>query len=704
MTYEETMRSVRREMEDIREHRPKTLSIAVNGKITAFHDVQGAQSTLSSRIESPEGAQFIEVFAEQRIRLALLPIGERPPVGSDVQTQHIRLCDDRWLELRLRFDGVGLESEVTYFDPVLAQSFTAADQDEIEDSAWAESETAPLPTLPVPLSWRTRVLQFVQAPMISRGFAWTVGLILALGVGGLLTYRLVRPLDADQLLSRSVAMETSSLEGNAEHETMRIEVRAADGQVRQQGIIDLWKEGTAGRLMRKLYNAQHVLLAAEWRNQNGIVASYAVPGSAQTSDADRELMRGGFWRTELSASAYRADGGKQLQARRVGENYELTSKNALAGHDAVAESVLVLDREFHPISETLRLRGEDGNHEVHLVRTGYEVRSAHSVPDSVYSPEEFEPVGSSAPGTGSLVGGSPLLPQASAMRAAVLQIAALYELNRLAADTGEPISITRTEDDHILVSGTVADSRRREEIRSSLESLPDHQLLNVHLASQGNSYGAGAARERKTMHGMTVYDFAGSSAPADPVLNRHFAQRRLNGDQVKEAMAQFSRDALGHAQRALQHAYALQRLGASFTPIELQTAPVESQHMWAAMAARHAAALDSELEALNTQLAALGAPGASAPASGEGRRRIHHPSEFARAANLLLSQVQAMNTKMGNAFTSTVSGSKTEDSAKFIADALQSIPLTTTRQMATFTSELAKQDEASPAPGGAQSK
>ena len=39
---------------------------------------------------------------------------------------------------------------------------------------------------------------------------------------------------------------------------------------------------------------------------------------------------------------------------------------------------------------------------------------------------------------------------------AELQIAVLYQLNRLHADTGEPIEVKRTEDGRIQVSGAIA--------------------------------------------------------------------------------------------------------------------------------------------------------------------------------------------------------------------------------------------------------
>ena len=61
-----------------------------------------------------------EVFSEHDAWLALLPVEELPPSGSSVKSQRVELSDDRWLELVLTFDGLGLNSEVSYSDPALA--------------------------------------------------------------------------------------------------------------------------------------------------------------------------------------------------------------------------------------------------------------------------------------------------------------------------------------------------------------------------------------------------------------------------------------------------------------------------------------------------------------------------------------------------------------------------------------------------------
>jgi DNA-directed RNA polymerase specialized sigma24 family protein len=111
-SFEGMMQSVHRKWARIHQHRPRRLSIALNGMVIANHDVRSEHNRLFARIEHPEHAQFVEVFSEQHLRLALLAINDPPPEGLATRTQQVSLSDGRWLELSISFDGQGLFREV----------------------------------------------------------------------------------------------------------------------------------------------------------------------------------------------------------------------------------------------------------------------------------------------------------------------------------------------------------------------------------------------------------------------------------------------------------------------------------------------------------------------------------------------------------------------------------------------------------------
>ena len=265
------MLAVRRRWDKVHEHRPRTLSIAVNGHIIAFHDVLAEHSKLSARIEHPENVEFVEVFSEQDVRFALLSIGELPPEGAPVRTQRVDLSDDRWLELSLAFDGQGLNGQVAYFDPALA---SVAMEEEREEPAAQAANASNLLRLAAAFRW------VLAAMTPSSAFAWTLILAVIFASAGYFAFRhsTSLPLRAMKILDESVRTEAESLRGETEHQTLRVEEISSNGKVLQQGTVDLWKDGNGDRYLRRLYDTQHRVLAAEWRNKSGEHTSRRNPG------------------------------------------------------------------------------------------------------------------------------------------------------------------------------------------------------------------------------------------------------------------------------------------------------------------------------------------------------------------------------------------------------------------------------------------
>ena len=228
VTQRTMLRSLRRRWGGIHEHRPISLSIAVNGQIVAFHDVQGEHSTLSARIEHPERAQFVEVFSEHDVRLALLPVEEMPPHGSSMKSQRVELSDDRWLELVLTFDGWGLNSEVAYFDPALAVDL--AEEEEVNPIA-LETNPGPgsegLSEVPGAVPWLRATyavfMRSLRALFPSSALAWALMLTIIIGTAGYFAYRRISPpINATQLLNESEKVESASLQGQTAHQVFQI--------------------------------------------------------------------------------------------------------------------------------------------------------------------------------------------------------------------------------------------------------------------------------------------------------------------------------------------------------------------------------------------------------------------------------------------------------------------------------------------------
>jgi DNA-directed RNA polymerase specialized sigma24 family protein len=682
------MRTVRRQRERIYEHRPRMLSIAVNGRINAFHDVQSELSTLSARIDDLDRVRFVEVFTEQQVRLALLSVEEHPPEGPQTRSQRVALSDDRWIELNLSFDGLGLHSEVTYRDPALATSSIGdgANDDETAVVAQGKMIGAARTFVLAPIF---RYLREIASIPVT---AWAIALALVLFASAFFAYRYTRPhLSAEEILSRSINIESATLVGETEHQVLHVEVASADEQPVQRGTIEIWKDGSGPRYIRRLYDEHRRLLAAEWQNASGRSGSYSASDDNKVATSNSPLLTSDLWKQDVSSRAFSAFVSDKVQTRVIDEGYELTVTGPLPSHPQLISATLVLDRRFLTVRETMRVQNGSRTEEVRFVRADYQRMPAASVPDSTFLPEDGSRHSSGRPPLHSFLpetSGSKD-PTAHGRRLAKLQIAVLYQLNLLDADTADPIEVVRSADGTIHISGAIADEGRMRQIQSHLEVLPDHQFLDLRLISP-NDTRIRAPRSFQTLSGsVQVYETGSTKPPADALVRRYFQAKGLSDTQLDSAVVQFSSDVLETAQRALQSAYALDRLGSSLSTEELDSVGAATQSQWALMIEKHASRLEDQLRSLNDRLVQISPQLAEQPnADGDGTQ-IDNPAQFAQSAHRLLNKVQEIDHQVSTVFASRSSEGKEMGGTSILTATIQAIPLRQGEEMRTFAERLA---------------
>jgi DNA-directed RNA polymerase specialized sigma24 family protein len=658
-------------------HCPSQLSIAVNGHIIAFHDVTAEYGTLAARIGPEQAPQFVEVFSEQDVRLAMLCIGPEPPEGATYIEQRTPLSDGRWLELMLSYDGQGLHSEVAYSDP----AFKAVGLEEDDDVLLSQHGPKQMSRLATGVAALARLL---RAAMPVPAVAWATLLALIFSTAGYLAYHhAMRPVSALETLEASIQVENRALFGHAEHQQLHIEERAPDGKLLEQGTIDLWKEPDTQRYLRRLYDAHHRPLASDWRNEHGEHHSQPEPHARKHGS-----VFDSYWDQDLSASAFRTLAGQQIQMRRAGDSFELSADRPTDGRTQLVSAVLVLDAHLAPTGITLNIRARDGVHQLRLLETSHTYQPRGSVPASVFDPGTAAPLGARL--------ASPRGPQGSAADAldpsslAGLQIGILYELHRLGADTGEPVEVTRTENGYIRVSGVVAGQSLRERIQAHLESLPNHQFLELELAGNGRDHSVTLARR---LASRDVYDVNARPPAADALLRQYFQAKNLSGDSIDAAVITFSQTRLDQAQHALQHAYALQRLGGALSTAEFAAIPLVARRQWTEMVQQHASGLEQQLQAIHTDVAPLASGLPDTSQSGGTAVMIKNPSQFNQAASELLARVQQMDERFGDAFASR-GAADSESSPPALAQAiLETVPLADARSLLSFSIRLASFDQ-----------
>jgi RNA polymerase sigma factor (sigma-70 family) len=685
MNFDAMRSSVQRKWTRIHEHRPRTLMIALNGQVIAYHDVRAEHNRLSARIERTEKAQFVEVFSEQNVRLALLDVSEPPPDGPPLSLQRIALSDARWLELSLTYDGLGLQSEVTYFDPALAAAVVEEDA-EAAPPIFAMETQEPADALGLLQGLRAtlaRAAELLRPMAPASATAWALVLAIAVSVGSYLTYRHAQSrTDAAQILNNSIRLQNVNLQGQTEHQVLRMEESSSDGAMLHQGVVDLWRDGDGSRFIRRLYDAKSHEVVVEWRNKTEKTGSRR-ESTGKEAAAMLASPINQYWDQDLSAQAFAAIDDKAPELRPIDGGYELTRRGATRAHPQLISATLVLDRNLQPIRQIMRVRAGGEVRELRFIQADYERRPSASVPDTTFDPES-DPM--SPARRGRLT--SPGRAREAKAQQAELEISVLYQLHTLGADTGVPIEVLRSSDGRVHVSGTVPTDALRDQIARQLSRLAAHELLDLKIVSSRDlKLTAGG------FHGsvpIEAYEVSQPGFAADERIRRYFSAQGLSGDRLDAAVAQFSRDALQHAQRALQHAYALDRLGSSVSAEELRTMKLPAQKEWTGMVDSHATGLEAELRSLHTQLAAIWSTGDEPSAMNREVMSMDDPAQFARVAAVLLRQVRDLNQHTGELFASsgkTVNETNLNASIRTIMD---TIPLEQAEDVVAFTTRLSR--------------
>lgn len=694
MSFAEMMSTVRWTRDRILHHRPQALSIAVNGGIVAFHDVQGAKSSLTARVEQLATGQFVEVFSDQQIRLLMLVVDELPPGGPAELSQTVVLSDDRWLKLLLSFDGLGLHCEVTYCDPVLAEQ-------------WVEDESAKvhaaLADIEVPVLARDTIYRSPQLTLIDRfkhifemrrqSLAW-VGIIafaLVLSGTGYLLYRrnLGEGQTAEVLLQNSIQVERSLSQGQTGHQLLHLEAAGADGRMLWQGNVESWSVGSSGQSVKKLYDAQQKLVATASQGSDGhtlLTLDSAVEASA---GIERVVAESGLWQQEVTARHFREMNSDRLQMHANDQGYVLEAAHVTVTAPHIVYARLVLDRRLHVLGETLRLRGDSPIAEIRFSDLRQEevrdvapsgIRSDSSGADTLRKsfgvPSATDEQVAHASGV-------------TDVQLVQLHIAVLRALNKLHADTGDPISVNRTHGGKIRILGSVEAVNRKRQIESALRALPNQQRLEVQLRAQSELRGLDRNTRSAPHAPSAVYATGSASAPADGVLRRYYSLHGKSEERTNLAVTHFTNDALEKARLALQHAYALNRLGTAFTPAELQSAGLAAEQQWAQMAAGHGVLLERELYELQSMFSQIEPDAHPAARVSAAQAAIESPAQFANESSRLLRQVQTLNSNIGQALTSGPTATGIADGDALLARTLQSIPLQAATHVKDFAVRLA---------------
>jgi hypothetical protein len=268
---------------------------------------------------------------------------------------------------------------------------------------------------------------------------------------------------------------------------------------------------------------------------------------------------------------------------------------------------------------------------------------------------------------------------------AELEIEVLYQLSCLGADTGVPIEVLRTPDGRVRVSGTVNTAGLKDAIVTQLSRLEGHEHVDLRIVSSSEFVVPSGSKRSAPVE---AYEVTQPGFAANSRIRRYVQARGLSEEPLDAAVAEFSRDALQHAQRALQHAYALDRLGASLSAGELRSVNLSSQQEWAEMVNNHAKELEKELRSLRTEVQEISSAGDEPVMGNAEKLGMNDPEHFAKAAGLLLRQVRDLDQQAGAFFASNGKIVRPENLDAALKTIMDTIPLKQAEEVASFAERL----------------
>lgn len=368
-----------------------------------------------------------------------------------------------------------------------------------------------------------------------------------------------------------------------------------------------------------------------YRDPHGIRRRRSEPASAETESVQHVMsMIGVEWDAPMSAASYREWHDRQMavsdEVHRADGNL-LTLVSRVPNNWIEEESLTVRASDFHPVARTIETRSYGT---VEIAEVSYAVLPWGGVNEAL-----FEPLGGpvhAGPVSPIIL---PALPTAAELDSA--ELSARLVLNRLHADEGEQINVTRT-DRTVEIKGVVETDERKRQIIQKLWPLPHVKAELLSIAELQS-----LPRDKTTTQSIKMQSVDVQSSPLEKYLD-------VQGDRKAE-LGDASQHLLDAVLKIRQNASELTALEKRFSTVDASAPkdPILTQ-LTQSYAGRLVAGLDAETKTLN----ALGLEGHSQPSSGTAtfdlaaeldrnealcRELIAGSSESSRSASDIVSEI-----------------------------------------------------------------
>jgi DNA-directed RNA polymerase specialized sigma24 family protein len=561
-------------LQEVYQHRPQRLLIAVDGDIRASQRVTAQLSELRVELRPMEKPTFIEVLSEQSICLAFVLVQTLIPEGGLQQVQEIELSDDRTMKVAVSFTAESPTIQVVYNDPLFATDAEMEDADETFPVTVPKFQGIPSPAI----SWRVttthlptqlrRWLTCLPFPRMNPLLAGAMLFAFCSVVCLVLWTKSGPRISARTLLTRAEQSD-ASVPSSGHPEVIYQKVRiSSPGHTMERAI---YRDPERQRHLK-----QQRLTADDQRTK------------------DRLDLAGVNWDEPLSAANFSVwrdhQSIKKDSIARTGANLLTLTTSATPYSTVVQESLTVRESDFHPVARTIELRDQGT---VEIAELNYDV-----MPWGAVNQDWFEPLAGQTVVDVPGMRASLHIPNAlSDLELDEAELAARVVLNQLHADTGEQIHLTRSGTS-IDIKGVVDTDARKRQLISHLTLLPHVHSSILSVEEIGTSPSTRSALG----NGQPVQAYSVEAQPSP--LEQYLREKKMPLDQLG-AISQSLLDESLRIQQAEVHLSELQQRFNGANQL-----PADQQNQLTELSRNYINAIQAALDGNKHTLIAIGLDGA----------------------------------------------------------------------------------------------
>jgi len=656
---ENEVRICKKRAREVFEHRPAELCISVNGHLMAAQKVGSELSEQTLSINLSEKIDFIEVLGEQEIRLLFFSIDELPPSGAYSRSVQVELSDKRMLAATLSFSNPWPTLQVTYSDPSM-RTEAALQGDEtsaIPSVVFDKNRQQARPRLnsgdfTLALQrWLSKFVFWLRPGIVTA----VVAMIL---IASLVMLRFSTPaVSAAELLHRATLSEEALVQNPALvlHRTISFEERVPNsGHVVSRNRVEIWQSAARGLKLRRLYDEHNSLTAGEWSRSDGTSSVYrrgSTPEVRTTPEVDVTkaiLETGELWRLDVSAKIFEILVGKaQTPALDERADSYILTYSAPAGGSLLHASLTLTKDDLHATQQELTIQSAGQVRQFIFVEAAFVEHEPGNVKENVFQPdpELLIPAGDKdanrKPETNPI---NQLAGSSGVVTSHELEVEVTFLLNRIKANLGEQVSMTRTTGGVIRVEALVETEGRKAEMLSALGPVLKNSAVSVDVRTVAEAVKQGRTETKPSEGTVQEIYVPNTRIPAESQLRAYFSSRLVGNDAIEREIDRYAARVMNHSRQALLQASALKRLVERFSPEDVRALSPEARSKWLDMIHQHASACRREVGALRQQLGMIFGARAS-------NAEMNHLSNSIRMANRLVELSYANDDAVRSAFT-----------------------------------------------------